>query len=354
VVGGTASAEATLRADGTCHRPEDRTAEDPKQIGRFRVCGVLGEGAHGRVFRALDERLERPIAIKVLHHPTANARRLLAEARALAKLDHANMVRVYEVGQHGGLPFVAMELIDGVPLHQWQRAEKRSWNELLDVYLQAAAGLAAAHDRGMVHRDFKPHNVMVSHEDGHPRARILDLGLVRIEDEHRAGGDAQRSFMSTSSERRLGTPAYMAPEQYLGARATAATDQFAFCVSLWEALHGVRPFERATLAERMAAIVSGEPPAVRRSKVPARIRRALARGLSARESERHPGMRALMESLQMDPGWLLQLRRALSALTGIGSPPASQSSHKNALSSRVKGSAENGESQTPLPSSKVA
>ena len=227
-------------------------------LGRYRLERELGAGAMGVVHAAFDPDLERRIALKVLRGATATTQardRLLREARAMARLSHPNVVTVHEVGTAGGRDFVAMELIHGETLAEWLRAKPRPPAAILDAFLAAGRGLAAAHAAGIVHRDFKPHNVLRS-RDG--RIVVTDFGLAReahgalppaLDQTLPAGVTASASSPLvglTVAGSLLGTPAYMAPEQWQSGPVTPATDQFAFCVALWEALAGQRPSRRGS------------------------------------------------------------------------------------------------------------
>jgi len=219
-------------------RPEDDPHEPPPaRIGPYTVLRAIGRGAMGVVYSAYDDRLDRKIAVKHLHlgrdaGPQAEAR-LLREAQALARVSHPNVVQVYEVGEHGREVYIAMEFVRGQTLRAWARAAARPWREVLGVYLQAGRGLAAAHAAGLVHRDFKPDNVMIG-DDG--RVRVMDFGLARSQaepvpvrpDDPLSSSTANLSLSHTVAGRLLGTPAYMAPEQHIGAPGEARSDQFSF------------------------------------------------------------------------------------------------------------------------------
>jgi len=285
-------------------------------LGRYRIESELGAGAMGVVHAAFDPDLERRIALKVLRNASATPEakdRLMREARALARLAHPNVVTVHEVGTADGRDFVAMELVHGETLAEWLRSGKRSSAAIIDAFLAAGRGLAAAHAAGLVHRDFKPHNVLRG-RDG--RIVVTDFGLAR-----QAEGDAAAALettlpagtpptgtlpagMSTQSSLAaitatgalLGTPAYMAPEQWSGGTVTAATDQFAYCVALWEALSGERPY-RGVSREELRMQVTRGPAALDASKLPRRVRSLLRRGLDPDPARRWPSMDAVLVQL---------------------------------------------------------
>jgi tetratricopeptide (TPR) repeat protein len=299
---------------------------EPLRIGRFPILGRLGEGGMGTVFSAYDEQLDRRIAVKVML-PSRGAdgsqgrERMRREAQAMARLSHPNIVAVHEVGEVDQQVFIAMEFVRGVSLDVWLAQRTRPWPEALAVFLRAGRGLVAAHEAGLVHRDFKPSNVMVG-DDG--QIKILDFGLARASTEARASSDGKASieladeavhggppFSSTASPKAsltrtgaiVGTPAFMAPEQHMGEPATARSDQFSFCVALYAALHRAHPFPTETLSKLVFAICEGspaEPP--KDSPVPVWIRRVVLRGLARDPQARHPSMTALLDALAADPG----------------------------------------------------
>jgi predicted Ser/Thr protein kinase len=292
--------------------PASPTLSPPASAGgtvdRYRLGAELGRGAMGVVYAARDPELDREVAVKVLR-PSASAARLKREAQALARLAHPNVVRVYDVGEHEGQSFVAMELVRGGNVRQWLRT-KRTVDEILAVLRRAGEGLAAAHRAGLVHRDVKPDNVFISDDGG---VLVGDFGLARSTDsaadasDEAPDGAAATMPMSKAQEQLtatgaiVGTPAYMAPEQNEG-EATAASDQYAFCVMAWEALYGTRPIIGATLAElRERARAGTITPPPERSDIPARIERALRRGLSPSPESRFPSMDALLAELAPPP-----------------------------------------------------
>ena len=277
------------------------------RVGRYAVAERLGAGAMGVVHAAHDPELDRRVAVKLMHD-AAWSPRLVREAQALARLAHPNVVTVYDIGEHAGRVFIAMELVPGATLASWLAARPRSWREIVAAFLQAGRGLAAAHAAGYVHRDFKPDNVLVG-EDG--RARVSDFGLACLETTPPVAVPPDTpSDAITRTGVLAGTPAYMAPEQLDGAASDARADQFAFCVALFEALHGVRPFAGSTVAELRSAI---ERRAVQRGKrVPARVQRVLLRGLAADPAARFADMPALLAALERT-----RSRRGLYVLAAV-------------------------------------
>lgn len=284
-------------------------------VDRYLVVGRLGRGGMGEVFRAYDPVLRREVALKVVRlvEPSSEGQaRLLREARALARLSHPNVVTVYDVGTIGDEVFVAMELVEGSTLRVWLDSP-RTPDAVVDVFVAAAEGLAAAHDAGLVHRDFKPDNVMLG-DDG--RVRVLDFGLAR---EHAAasraasgvldGGDeAEGSLTHTSAI--VGTPRYMAPEQWRGERADARSDQFAFAVALCEALYGEHPFGGRTDGTSECSPVE-RLPIFRTSRVAQDVRDALVKALAREPSDRHESLRDLALALRPKPARASRRTRAL-------------------------------------------
>ncbi|MCB9703554.1 MAG: serine/threonine protein kinase [Myxococcales bacterium] len=296
-----------------------------ERVGRYVILGRLGAGGMGEVYAAHDPELDRKVAIKLLL-PRGDAEseathRLLREAQALAKLAHPNVVTVFDVGQRGGRVFLAMELVEGVSVRAWldEAGGRRPRAAVLEVFAPAARGLAALHAAGLVHRDVKPDNLMIG-ADG--RVRVMDLGLARrggaaepAIDEGAAAAaraafdeagalDRSRDRLSapvTVTGSLLGTPAYMAPEQFAGGVVDARADQFALCVALYEALYGVRPFVGETFAGLAMAVMNDDPRPPSAPRVPAWLRRALLRGLRRDPAARWPSMAALAELLDREP-----------------------------------------------------
>ncbi len=317
---------------GTPPPPRLQAAALPRgtALGRYLLLDQIGEGGMGVVYAAYDPELDRKVALKVLppaRESSSSARgdanlRLVREAQALAQLSHPNVVAVYDVGTVEDRVFLAMELVEGQTLQHWLRAHRDDWRAVVALFRDAAAGVEAAHARGLVHRDLKPDNMLVG-KDG--RARVLDFGLARLSSEPPGPGPGpvRDTDTPTSSERALelaitqagavvGTPAYFAPETVSGAAPDARADQFSFCVALYEALYGQRPFENLSFRDARRWQV-GEPP--RGTKVPGWLRRVVLRGLSLDPALRYPSMAALRAALAVDPAQ--RIRRAWMAAAGL-------------------------------------
>ena len=304
------------------------------EFGRYRIVHRIGSGGMGTVYSAIDPTLDRTVALKVLHDKVESAdaeQRLLREAQAMARLSHPNVVTVHDAGMKDGRPYVAMEFVEGHDLRTWLRREKRGWREIVDKFVAAGDGLVAAHAAGLVHRDFKPGNVMVGN-DG--RVRVTDFGLARAAEagDWEAPGKSPASLAMpvadaessspletplTQAGTVLGTPAYMAPEQALEGRADHRSDQYAFCVSLYVALFGKHPLgEFSNLPEFIAQLEANDvspPPADH--EIPARIVTTIMRGLNRSPEERFPDMGALLDTLRFDPAQ--RRKRWLAAGVGV-------------------------------------
>jgi tetratricopeptide (TPR) repeat protein/tRNA A-37 threonylcarbamoyl transferase component Bud32 len=294
-------------------------------IDRYRVLRELGRGGMGVTYLAYDEALDRRVAIKLVHPGIQGGiraqLRLRREAQALARLAHPNIVHVYEVGTYQERVFIVMEFVRGQTLDAWLAAGERTWPQILDVFRQAGKGLRAAHEAGLVHRDFKPANVLVGDDD---RVRVVDFGLARLAEqldtpdtidtdtgsmEEDASGSSDLDLSLTRTGARLGTPAYMAPEQLAGRTVDVRSDQFSFCVSLFEALYADRPFAGNNAAALQDSIERGLPRRVAQdSPVPAWVEQVVTRGLAADPAARWPSMEALLDALARDPA---QVRRRL-------------------------------------------
>jgi formylglycine-generating enzyme required for sulfatase activity len=303
------------------------------RIGRYVIIERVGTGAMGVVYGAYDPELDRKVALKLIKpgqggvKDTARAR-LLREAKAIARLQHPNVVAVHDVGMFEEQVFLAMEFVAGGTIKSWLAAQPRTWREIVDVFVAAGRGLAAAHAAGLVHRDFKPDNVLLDKES---RPRVVDFGIARqagAADEELAGDTADVADDGTATLRDsgsknalatltktgtwVGTPAYMAPEQFLGERGDEKSDQFSFCVTLYEALYGERPFAGKDMISISVNVTTEQlrPPPKDRA-VPTWLRRVILRGLRASPSDRWDGMPALIAALSSDP--VAKLRNRLIA-----------------------------------------
>ncbi len=279
-------------------------------IGRYLVLEWLGVGGMGVVYAAYDPELDRRVALKLLRggeaEGEAGSARLSREAKALARVAHASVVTVHDVGTVGERVFIAMELLEGGTLAAWLKVAPRPWREVLRAFQEAGQGLAAAHGAGLVHRDFKPQNVLLG-KDG--RWRVTDFGLARP-----VGALPSEAGGGTVT----GTPSYMAPEQLAGLPADARTDQFSFCVALYEALCGQAPFAGNTLLERSAQLRAGAlRPFPRDTAAPGWVRRAVLRGLSARPEQRFATMAELLSALSRDPFTARRRAASVAALVAL-------------------------------------
>ena len=317
---------------------------EPTAIGPFVVLRKLGEGAMGVVYAGFDISLDRKVALKLvrrqlLDKPTVRAR-MIREAQAMARLSNPHVVQIYQVGEHAGGIYVAMEYIDGLTLVEWLKARQRSWHTILRTVCEAGRGLAAAHAAGLVHRDFKPDNVLVDTQD---HARVLDFGLVQTE-----GGDAEDDLARTEDDapvastipgldgversnihwsvrltqigKVLGTPAYMSPEQHFGQLSGPYSDQFSFAVTLYEALYGTRPFAGDSWVSIKTQVESGVvPPPPPDSPVPRRLFKILMRGLSTAPERRWPSLAEMLDVLEHDPRRARIRFGVMAGLLGVAS-----------------------------------
>ena len=309
--GATPAAETTT--------PQRPSAGPGQQLGRYRTLRVLGQGGAGVVYTAYDQLLDRVVALKTVRtdrSTSTDVGRFIREAKALARLSHPNVVAIHDVSIAGGQVFLAMELVRGRTLRQ-HLTETREANHarVVALFIAAGHGLAAAHRAGLIHRDFKPDNVMVG-EDG--RVCVLDFGLVRdAQAEPTRGPDAHGAFAVdlTATGGVLGTPPYMAPEQHRCGEADARSDVFSFCASLYEALYGERPFVADSYEALRAAMQAGavRPPA--QARVPTWLREVVLRGLRADPGARWPAMEPLLAALAADPA---ARRRRWLRRTGLG------------------------------------
>jgi WD40 repeat protein/serine/threonine protein kinase len=302
----------TARAETSENGPLEPDGSLGTRIGHYRLLRELGRGGMGVVLLAHDTKLDRKVAIKQMRADgRANPRRFLREALAMAKLSHPNVIPIFEIGEREGSAFIVMEYVEGSSLRRWLETP-RSQAEILTIFKAAARGLISAHEKGLVHRDFKPDNVMIG-DDG--RVRVMDFGLARVANEldEPSGDDITlarevspvlQPFTQTGAV--LGTPAYMAPEQLRGALPDAKSDQYSFCIALYEALYRERPLASETLGtptvnssidEQVDAVMRNirQPPSD--STVPVWLREIVCRGLSSNSTDRHESMQALLDAL---------------------------------------------------------
>lgn len=290
----------TVRSGARARQPSNR-----RTIGRYQILERLGKGGMGVVWAAHDPHLKRKVAVKLLRPDIEDAvheERLLTEARAMARLSHPNVVHVYDAAADDGQLFVAMELVDGTNVARWLREGRRTWPEVLGVFLAAGRGLAAAHAADIVHRDFKPSNVLLSRDGrvlvtdfGLARATALEPDADRVRADIAAAGALGPTFHTVTGTL-IGTPAFMAPEQFPGGTADARSDQFAFCVALYHSLYEVHPFgaAAATGAPSLLGELPSRPPD---TDVPRPIFAILTRGMARDPDARYPDLHSLLDDL---------------------------------------------------------
>ncbi|HEY5921413.1 MAG TPA: serine/threonine-protein kinase [Kofleriaceae bacterium] len=302
------------KREGVARRPAPKNEKLARgtSVGRYMLLDIVGEGGMGIVYAAYDPELDRRVAIKLLQAMPAGDSTggsdqawLLREAQAMARLSHPNVIAVHDVGLlSGDRVFVAMELVDGMTLRAWLKENKRTWQEVVHVMAAAGNGLAAAHAAGLVHRDFKPDNVLIG-RDG--RVRVMDFGLARLQAEESLTSRISDSNIEARSPLSanltlagsvVGTPAYIAPELRQGQAAGARSDQFSFGIALYEALYRVRPFKSEDLKEG-TNLPRPKPP--QGTGIPARIERAVLRALAFDPEDRFANMQALTAELATDP-----------------------------------------------------
>jgi cysteine-rich repeat protein len=262
-------------------------------VSRYVIAKAVGAGAAGVVYEAWDPQLKRRVALKLVAPRAGGAAtaddRLLREAEAMARLSHANVVGVYDAGTYPAHVFIVMELVEGETLSAWLAARPRPWREILAAFMDAGHGLAAAHRVGLVHRDFKPDNVLVG---GDGKVRVTDFGLARplVDVAPAAPGPDGAAPQVTAA---AGTPLYMAPEQFAGRAVDARADQFSFAVALYMALYRRHPSGGPT-----------PPPAYaeRRERVPPRLEAVLRRALAPEPDQRWPDMAAFIDEIERAVG----------------------------------------------------
>ncbi|MEE9385749.1 MAG: serine/threonine-protein kinase [Nannocystaceae bacterium] len=340
----------SLVGDGaadSCARVFSKSLMRGESLGRYVILEEIGAGGFGRVYAAYDPDLDRKVALKVMKtrwNALGTARdQLLHEAQALARLSHANVVTVYDVGDTGGEFYLSMEFVDGLTLKQWYLQETRSWRDVRDVMIDAGRGLACAHAAGIVHSDFKPNNVLV---DTRGHVAVADFGLARALQQVTANGSRSPADSHISQYRRstaisttrstpgalpladeldfvAGSPPYMAPERFNGGEVDERSDQFSYCVALFEGLYRRKPFPQQTVEELRVAIGYGhiELPAVD-SEVPQWLEDICLRGLRVSPHERFESMDELLAALSVNPGARKAQRRAVVVTAGLSAAAA--------------------------------
>jgi serine/threonine protein kinase len=285
------------------------------QIGSYRIEGMIGKGGMGVVYRALDTKLQRPVAIKFLFDELGDAaarRRFQREAQTASSLNHPHILTVYDTGEFEGSQYLVTEFVDAGTLTAWARAEKRTGREIVTLLTGVADGLAAAHDAGILHRDIKPDNILVG-RNGY--AKLADFGLAKLAE--RTTPEANTQTMGAETTRPgiiVGTIAYMSPEQASGRPTDARSDIFAFGVVLYEMLAGRRPFQGKTDLELLQTIIHGEP-APLGDEVPENLRNIVEKALEKDPAERYQGMRDLVVDLRRST-------RQSGETAKVASPPA--------------------------------
>jgi predicted Ser/Thr protein kinase len=322
-VGSPGSDDATLVSADAVPAVDLERPRVPDTIGRYRVERLVGTGAMGVVFAARDPALDRRVAVKRMRdcEELAESERIQHEARSAAAVVHPNVVTIYDVGTDDGRVFVAMEYVEGESLTRWIRRPRR-WRDALDVLVQAGRALAAAHAAGIVHRDFKPDNVLV---DAEGRVKVVDFGLAS------ALGDADPLAPATgpqpsvidATSRWIGTPRYMAAERHEGARGDARSDQFAFAVVAYECLYRARPFAGVSVVEIAASICEGRLERAPRSPIPNAVQRGGARGRARDPEDRFSTVTALVDALVAGAGTRRRRLVALAGAAGLGAAIAS-------------------------------
>ncbi len=289
------------------------------RFGPYQVTAQLGEGGMGEVYRAHDTRLGRDVALKVLHSDVAQSAdrraRFEREARAVAALNHPNIVALFDIGEENGVVYFVSELVEGEPLRNRISRGPLPVRELLDIAVQIADGISAAHAAGITHRDLKPENVMLT---GDGRVKILDFGLARLAAAPASAQDRTVTMNETQPGAVLGTPNYMSPEQVRGAAVDYRSDQFSFGVILYEMATGKQAFLRDSAVLTMSAVVTDEPPVMDpavQSKLPPPLRWTMDRCLSKEASRRYESTRDLYADLRAQ-------REHLSEAYSSGSLPA--------------------------------
>jgi eukaryotic-like serine/threonine-protein kinase len=295
-----------------------------RQLGAYEILSLLGAGGMGEVYRARDTRLDRDVAVKILSQHLAGDAAALArferEAKAVAALSHPNILAIHELATDQGISYAVTELLEGESLRKHLAHQSLGWHRAVEIAIEMADGLGAAHSKGIVHRDLKPENLFVISEG---RVKILDFGLARTTSRPSAPDQASTTTL-TETGMLLGTVGYMSPEQVRGEQVGAASDVFSFGCVLYEMLTGRRPFARQTTAETLAAILKDDPAPLGAAlqRAPRALERALSRCLAKKPEERFPSGRELSAELRRilkaADEERARLRTRLWTLAGVG------------------------------------
>ena len=275
------------------------------RLGRYEIRSHLGAGGMGDVYLARDTELDRSVALKVLPPAVASdqqrMRRFVQEAKAASSLNHQNIITIYEIGEAESTRFIATEFVDGVTLRQQLRRDRVTIAETLNIAIQIATGLAAAHEAGIIHRDIKPENIMLRNRDSF--VKLLDFGLVKLTEVSSSTTDTEaptRALVNTDAGTVMGTVLYMSPEQARGKAVDQRTDIWSLGVILYEMTTGVVPFPGETSADVIAAIVKSDPPPVTRlaPDVPAKLEEIITKALEKDRDERYQTIKDLLVDLR--------------------------------------------------------
>src|SRR5689334_3038079 len=276
-----------------------RRLEPGTQIGSYRLESLIGAGGMGMVYRALDTKLGRPVAIKFLSSDLADAaarRRFQREAQTASSLNHPHILTVHDAGEIGGRQYLVTEYIDGGTLKDWVHREKRTWRQIIDLLIGVADGLAAAHEAKILHRDIKPANILIT-KSGY--AKLADFGLAKLAEQPAAEDGSTRTLTDELTRRGavVGTIAYMSPEQASGRALDARSDVFSFAVVLYQMLAGRRPFEGSTDLEILQTIIHGSPQPLG-DEIPVAVRAIVEKALSKDPSHRYQSMREMVADMR--------------------------------------------------------
>ncbi len=267
------------------------------QLGQYTIETELGAGGMGTVYRAVDSKLHRPVAIKFLSDDLADAaarRRFQREAQMASSLNHPHILTVYDVGEFDGRQYLVTEFVDGGTLKNWAQRESRNWEDVAQLLTGVADGLAAAHQAGILHRDVKPDNILVT-ASGY--AKLADFGLAKLEDRPPVSATRTLTEQQTQKGTIVGTIAYMSPEQASGKTLDARSDMFSFGVVLYEMLAGQRPFRAATSLELLQQVIHAKPAPLRQD-LPEALRVLVAKALEKDPADRFQTMHGLVAALR--------------------------------------------------------